>query len=46
MVNMICRVSVVVENCLWLFKLVVLGGYRVINFDVPIADDSVEVCAR
>ena len=38
---MICGVSVFVRNCQWLFKLVVLGGYRVTNFDVPIADDSV-----
>ena len=43
---MICGVSVVVGNCQWLFKLVVYNGYRVINFDVPIADDSVGVCTQ
>ena len=41
-----CGVGVVVGNCQWLFKLVVFNGYRVTSFDVPIADDSVEVCAR
>ena len=32
---------VVVWNCQWLFKLVVLSGYRVTSFNVLIADDFV-----